>query len=208
MEMYNVSRETIKKLLLYEELIVEGQKKFNLVGSGTLENIWIRHFADSAKIFSITKEIISNSKKSSLNFIDVGSGAGFPGVVFSIMAESENLKMNTVLLDSNLKKCTFLENVKNELNLSFNIINKRSENIEEKFDIITSRAVTSVKKFLDINQNMINKSSNLILLKGKTWKQEIKESKKKWNFELNIVKNNILLDSSGGVTLIIRNLKK
>ena len=53
--MYNVSRETIKKLLLYEELIVEGQKKFNLVGSGTLENIWIRHFADSAKIFSITK---------------------------------------------------------------------------------------------------------------------------------------------------------
>ena len=208
MEMYNVSRETIKKLLLYEELIVEGQKKFNLVGSGTLENIWIRHFADSAKIFSITKEIISNSKKSSLNFIDVGSGAGFPGVVFSIMAESENLKMNTVLLDSNLKKCTFLENVKNELNLSFNVINKRSENIEEKFDIITSRAVTSVKKFLDINQNMINKSSNLILLKGKTWKQEIKESKKKWNFELNIVKNNILLDSSGGVTLIIRNLKK
>ena len=208
MEMYNVSRETIKKLLLYEELIVEGQKKFNLVGSGTLENIWIRHFADSAKIFSITKEIISNSKKSSLNFIDVGSGAGFPGVVFSIMAESENLEMNTVLLDSNLKKCTFLENVKNELNLSFNIINKRSENIEEKFDIITSRAVTSVKKFLDINQNMINKSSNLILLKGKTWKQEIKESKKKWNFELNIVKNNILLDSSGGVTLIIRNLKK
>ena len=115
MEMYNVSRETIKKLLLYEELIVEGQKKFNLVGSGTLENIWIRHFADSAKIFSITKEIISNSKKSSLNFIDVGSGAGFPGVVFSIMAESENLKMNTVLLDSNLKKCIFLENVKNEL---------------------------------------------------------------------------------------------
>ena len=208
MEMYNVSRETIKKLLLYEELIVEGQKKFNLVGSGTLENIWIRHFADSGKIFSITKEIISNSKKSSLNFIDVGSGAGFPGVVFSIMAESENLKMNTVLLDSNLKKCTFLENVKNELNLSFNVINKRSENIEEKFDIITSRAVTSVKKFLDINQNMINKSSNLILLKGKTWKQEIKESKKKWNFELNIVKNNILLDSSGGVTLIIRNLKK
>ena len=208
MEMYNVSRETIKKLLLYEELIVEGQKKFNLVGSGTLENIWIRHFADSAKIFSITKEIISNSKKSSLNFIDVGSGAGFPGVVFSIMAESENLEMNTVLLDSNLKKCTFLENVKNELNLSFNVINKRSENIEEKFDIITSRAVTSVKKFLDINQNMINKSSNLILLKGKTWKQEIKESKKKWNFELNIVKNNILLDSSGGVTLIIRNLKK
>ena len=138
----------------------------------------------------------------------MGSGAGFPGVVFSIMAESENLKMNTVLLDSNLKKCTFLENVKNELNLSFNVINKRSENIEEKFDIITSRAVTSVKKFLDINQNMINKSSNLILLKGKTWKQEIKESKKKWNFELNIVKNNILLDSSGGVTLIIRNLKK
>ena len=55
---------------------------------------------------------------------------------------------------------------------------------------------------------MIKKESILVLFKGRTWKEEVKESKKKWKFELNVVKNNIRIDSSGGVTLVIRNLKK
>ena len=55
---------------------------------------------------------------------------------------------------------------------------------------------------------MTKEKSVIVLLKGRSWKEEVKESKKKWNFELNVVKNNIRIDSSGGVTLIIRNLKK
>ncbi len=207
-ELYNVSRETIERLSVYEKLIIQEQKKYSLVGVSTLDNIWLRHFADSAKIFNIIKDLCLISKKNIYSFADIGSGAGFPGAVISIMAEAENIPINTVLVDSNKKKCSFLRIVKKELQLPYNVLNKRSEDIREKFDIIASRAVTSLGNFLKSNYNIIAKDSNLIVLKGKTWTQEVKESKKKWKFKLNVVKNNIQLDSSGGVTLIIRNLEK
>ena len=207
-ELYNVSRETIEKLLIYEKLILNAQEKYNLVGKSTLSQVWLRHFADSAKIFQIIEDRYDKSKKDPISFADIGSGAGFPGVVISLMLEAKHMIVRTILIDSNKKKSIFLENVKKKMELSYIVLNKRSESVEEKFDIITARAVTSIKKFLDINYNLFKKDSIIILLKGKTWREEIKESKKKWKFQFNVVKNNNQLDSSGGVTLIIRNIKK
>ena len=207
-ELYNVSRETIEKLLIYEKLILNAQEKYNLVGKSTLSQVWLRHFADSAKIFQIIEDRYNKSKKDPISFADIGSGAGFPGVVISLMLEAKHMIVRTILIDSNKKKSIFLENVKKKMELSYIVLNKRSESVEEKFDIITARAVTSIKKFLDINYNLFKNDSIIILLKGKTWREEIKESKKKWKFQFNVVKNNNQLDSSGGVTLIIRNIKK
>jgi len=207
-ELYDVSRETIEKLLIYEKLIIDAQEKYNLVGKSTLNQVWLRHFADSAKIFQIIEDRYNKSKKDPISFADIGSGAGFPGVVISLMLEAKHMIVRTILIDSNKKKSIFLENVKKKMELSYIVLNKRSESVEEKFDIITARAVTSIKKFLDINYNLFKKDSIIILLKGKTWREEIKESKKKWKFQFNVVKNNNQLDSSGGVTLIIRNVKK
>jgi len=208
LDLYDVSRETMEKLSIYEKLIIEGQKKFNLIGKSTLGSIWLRHFADSAKLLKILKEVCQNSEGKVLNLLDVGSGAGFPGVVLSIMTNAEKIPIKVALADSNRKKSLFLKSIKKELGVSYTVVNKRSENINQKFEIITARAVTSVKTFLDLNHNLIKKESILVLFKGRTWKEEVKESKKKWKFELNVVKNNILIDSSGGVTLVIRNLKK
>lgn len=207
-DLYNVSRETIEKLSIYEKLIIEGQTRHSLVGKSTLGNIWLRHFADSAKVLDIIRDIYLNNERKILKLIDIGSGAGFPGVVINIMADAEKIPIEVVLADSNRKKSAFLESIKKELSVSYIVLNKRSENINRKFDIITARAVTSVKSFLDLNNNMTKEKSVIVLLKGRSWKEEVKESKKKWNFELNVVKNNIRIDSSGGVTLIIRNLKK
>ena len=208
LDLYDVSRETMEKLSVYEKLIIEGQKKFNLIGKSTLGSIWLRHFADSAKLLKILKEVYQNSEGKVLNLLDVGSGAGFPGVVLSIMINAEKIPIKVALVDSNRKKSLFLKSIKKELGVSYTVVNKRSENINQKFEIITARAVTSVKTFLDLNHNLIKKESILVLFKGRTWKEEVKESKKKWKFELNVVKNNIRIDSSGGVTLVIRNLKK
>lgn len=208
LDLYDVSRETMEKLSIYEKLIIEGQKKFNLIGKSTLGSIWLRHFADSAKLLKILKEVCQNSEGKVLNLLDVGSGAGFPGVVLSIMTNAEKIPIKVALADSNRKKSLFLKSIKKELGVSYTVVNKRSENINQKFEIITARAVTSVKTFLDLNHNLIKKESILVLFKGRTWKEEVKESKKKWKFELNVVKNNIRIDSSGGVSLVIRNLKK
>ena len=208
MDLYDVSRETMEKLSIYEKLIIEGQKKFNLIGKSTLGSIWLRHFADSAKLLKILKEVYQNSEGKVLNLLDVGSGAGFPGVVLSIMTNAEKIPIKVALADSNRKKSLFLKSIKKELGVSYTVVNKRSENINQKFEIITARAVTSLKTFLDLNHNLIKKESILFMFNGRTWKEEVKESKKKWKFELNVVKNNIRIDSSGGVTLVIRNLKK
>ena len=191
LDLYDVSRETMEKLSIYEKLIIEGQKKFNLIGKSTLGSIWLRHFADSAKLLKILKEVYQNSEGKVLNLLDVGSGAGFPGVVLSIMTNAEKIPIKVALADSNRKKSLFLKSIKKELGVSYTVVNKRSENINQKFEIITARAVTSVKTFLDLNHNLIKKESILVLFKGRTWKEEVKESKKKWKFELNVVKNNI-----------------
>ena len=156
----------------------------------------------------LEQQSYQNSEGKVLNLLDVGSGAGFPGVVLSIMTNAEQIPIKVALADSNRKKSLFLKSIKKELGVSYTVVNKRSENINQKFEIITARAVTSVKTFLDLNHNLIKKESILVLFKGRTWKEEVKESKKKWKFELNVVKNNIRIDSSGGVTLVIRNLKK
>ena len=207
-QLYDVPRETIKQLLDYEKLILICQKDFNLVGRGTLDHFWIRHFADSAKIFPIVKRYSNNNKNSWIKLIDIGTGAGLPGVVFSIISEIDGLKSRVVLVDSNKKKCRFLNEVKLKLGLSYQVMNERSEKIKEKFDVITCRAVSSVLDILNNNYGMIGLKTKLLLFKGKNWEKELKESKKKWKFECNVVKNNKLLDSTGGVTLELTNIKK
>ena len=179
LDLYDVSRETMEKLSIYEKLIIEGQKKFNLIGKSTLGSIWLRHFADSAKLLKILKEVYQNSEGKVLNLLDVGSGAGFPGVVLSIMTNAEKIPIKVALADSNRKKSLFLKSIKKELGVSYTVVNKRSENINQKFEIITARAVTSVKTFLDLNHNLIKKESILVLFKGRTWERRSKGIKKK-----------------------------
>ncbi len=206
--LYDVSRETIQRLLDYESLILTHQKDFNLVGRGTLDQVWIRHFADSAKIFPIIKRYPSNNRKSGVKFVDIGTGAGLPGVVFSIISEIDGFKSRVVLIDSNQKKCRFLNEVKIKLGLSYKVVNERSERLKKKFDVITCRAVSSVLDILTKNHSMIGDKTKILLFKGKNWEIELKESKKKWKFKCNVVKNNKLLDSTGGVTLELTNIRK
>jgi len=206
--LYDVSRETIDQLLDYEKLILSSQRDFNLIGRGTLDQVWIRHFADSAKIFPMIKKNLNNYKNNPIKFIDIGTGAGLPGVVFSIISEVDGLASRVFLVDSNQKKCRFLNEVKAKLGLSYQVVNKRSEKLKETFDVITCRAVSSVVDILNKNHPMIGLKTKILLFKGKYWETELEESKKKWKFKCNVVKNNKLLDSTGGVTLELTNIKK
>ncbi len=204
---FNVPRETIEKLERYHELIVCNQKKINLIGKGTLESIWIRHFGDSAKLLKRVLYYKQKLKIENLEIIDVGTGAGFPGVVFSVLVNDLKIKADISLIESNRKKCNFLELVKIELKQSFKIFNSRAEEMKNKTgNIIFSRAVAPLGKLFNILVNLVNKKTVLMLHKGKNWQKEIIESKKEWKFDYNIVKNDVVLDRSGGVTIEVMNL--
>ena len=206
-KLYNVPRETIEQFAEYHSLLIQYQEKTNLVGSGTISNIWVRHFSDSAKL---TSRIISfkNNAKRSIRVCDVGSGAGFPGLVCLLILSSQKKKIQMTLIESNKKKCQFLNLVKKKLMLSVSIISERVEKVEEKYDVIMSRAVAPLNVLLRFLMPLSGKDTILLLPKGKNYQKEIEKAKKLWNFSYKVVKNSYLLDKSGGVTLEIINLKK
>ena len=205
---FNVSRETIKKLILYEELLKKQNDKYNLISKSSVANIWIRHFADSAKIFYILKEMQAFKKLKSVSLCDVGSGAGLPGALIEMLKLEEGLNCKTTLIESNAKKCNFLNDINKKLCLNAQIINARSEELNQKFDIIVARAVAPLTKLLEQTIKSSKNQTFFVFPKGKTWNLEVNLSKKKWNYQMNIVKNNKLIDKSGGVTLILTNCKK
>ena len=206
-KLHNVSRETIDQLTEYHDLLIKYQEKTNLVGSGTISNVWVRHFSDSAKL---THRIITfkNNVKSSIRICDVGSGAGFPGLVCFLILSGQKHQIKMTLIDSNRKKCEFLNLVKEKLMLPVSIINERVEKIEKKYDVIMSRAVAPLYILLGFLAPLSKKDTILLLPKGKNYLKEIEKAKKLWNFSYKVVRNNYLIDKSGGVTLEIFDLKK
>ena len=206
-KLHNVPRETIEQFTKYHDLLIKHQEKTNLVGSGTVSTIWIRHFSDSAKL---TDRIITytNNMSSTIDVCDVGSGAGFPGLVCFLLLSSKKYQIKMTLIESNRKKCKFLNLVKEKLILPVHIINDRVEKIEKKYDIVMSRAVAPLHILLGLLAPLSKKNTVFLLPKGKNYLKEIKKAKKLWNFSHKVVNNNYLLDKSGGVTLEIVDLKK
>ncbi len=206
-KLYNVSRETIDQFIEYHNLLIKYQEKTNLVGAGSISNIWVRHFGDSAKL---TDRIITfkNNVKKSIRICDVGSGAGFPGLVCFLIFSSQKHQIEMTLVESNRKKCEFLNLVKERLMLPIRIINQRVEKIEKKYDVVMSRAVAPLFILLGLLKPLSKKDTILLLPKGKNYLKEIEKAKKLWNFSYKVVRNNYLIDKSGGVTLEIVDLKK
>ena len=176
-EHFNVSCETLEKLVVYLDLLTIWQKKMNLVSSNSLRDAESRHFLDSAQLYVFCKKINGN-------ILDFGSGAGFPGAVLSILGVSK-----IFLVESNKKKCSFLLELKKETDSNFNVINSRIEDIEFLDPaLIVSRALTSTKNLLLFSiehmlksKNIVSKREalkkvpNLLFLKGKTFRKELND---------------------------------
>ena len=191
----NVSYETITKLNKYLILLKNSQLKFNLVSNRSLEDIWNRHFLDSFQII----KFIGNNKR----MLDFGSGAGFPGMVCGICSTNY-----VYLVDSNKKKVSFLKQIKKKLNLkNVFVYHTRIENFrtKKKFDVICSRAVSSLANLLSYTIDFSNLNTRFIFLKGKKVDKEIIFSKKKWSYNL---KCETSITNKEGKILIIKNLKK
>ena len=174
---FNVSRETIEKLEIYHKLLIEKNKTLNLIGKNTEKSIFSRHFKDSAQIYDLI------DKK--LDIIDVGSGAGFPGIIVKILMENESLNGNIILIEKSPKKSDFLRDLCIKLDLKVKIENRRLEIYDFlKNSTVVSRAFKSILDTIDILYRNIENIKELVLLKGKTYQQEVDNAKKKYTFEL------------------------
>ena len=174
---FNVSRETIEKLNIYEDFLLLSNKNLNLIGKTTENQIYFRHFIDSAQIYKII------DKK--LDVVDLGSGAGFPGLIIKILMNNSNIEGNVTLIEKSARKSKFLSDLSKKLNLVLKIENKKLE--EYNFinnSSVVSRAFKSTLDTLDLLFKNINKIKEIILLKGKTYQQELDEVKKKYTFNV------------------------
>jgi len=195
---FNVSRETIEKLNIYNYFLLENNKLLNLIGKTTENNVFSRHFTDSAQIYDLIDD------KSEI--IDIGSGAGFPGVIIKIFMDSKKIEGNIVLLDKSPKKCKFLDNLSKKLGLKVEIKNVKLEHYKfDKISTIISRAFKKVIETIDILFKNNDKIRSIILMKGKTYQHELEDAKKKYTFDLEKFRS---ITSDESYILKISNIKR
>ncbi len=176
----------------YEKLLRDWSERMNLVAPSTLNDIKNRHFADSAQLADILP--------TNVNIIDLGSGAGFPGVVLAILG------WNVTCIESIGKKVAFLTAVKEQLGLNnLNIYHGRVENFvkENKLDktktVFTARAFASLTKIMDY---VAKTKCRLFLLKGREIETEITEAKHKYKFDYELIPSK----TGDGFIIIVKNI--
>ena len=195
---FNVSRETIEKLNKYKDFLLSSNKQLNLIGKTTENQIFTRHFTDSAQIYDLIED------KSEI--IDLGSGAGFPGVVLKILIDDKKIPGNITLIDKSPKKCKFLHDLSYKLGLTLKIVNLKLENFKfNKISTIVSRAFKKTVDTIDILLKNNDKIRNIILIKGKTYQQELEEAKKKYTFDVEKFRS---ITSDESYILKISNIKR
>lgn len=193
----DVSRETLDKLESYAALLRKWQPAKNLVANSTLDDLWNRHFLDSAQLAPLIR---ARKGEGPFTFLDIGSGAGFPGLVLSAMQMGQ-----AHMVESNHKKSIFMGQVARACGLGAEIHQNRIEDLPSfPVDFITSRACATVGKLLDWAHPFIGKSTDLWLLKGAKVDDELTLAQKSWNMDCEQFES---LTDKTGVVLRIYNIK-
>lgn len=156
-----VTDEKLNQLSIYANFLLEYNTHTNLTAIRDINEVYLKHFYDS---LTLTKVIDLNKEK---NLLDIGSGAGFPGMVLKIFFPN----LSVVLVDSNNKKTKFLELLKEKLDVdNLEVINGRIEAITPKylnyFDVVTARAVTNMPVLTELAMPLVKKDKYFIAMKG------------------------------------------
>ena len=199
LDKFNVPRETFSELDEFKELIIEKNKEINLISPKTINNLKNRHIIDCAQVIDL---IDINSKTCT----DVGSGAGLPGIVLSIILKNKKIDMKMNLYEKSYHKSSFLRSVSKKLKLDNEIF---QEDIFKKKNLVSgsilARAFKPLPVILDLVEKNFEKYTNLIVFMGKNGKQLLEEAFKRWEFEYKERKS---LTSDDSFLLNIKNIKK
>jgi len=190
-----LSKETMDKLEVYNNLLAKWQKSINLVSNNTIKDAVERHFLDSA-------QLIKYIENKYLVIADMGSGAGFPGLILAIMGIK---KVN--LIESDARKCEFMRQVSRETFCKNVVVhNKRIENCSiDDLDLVTARALAPIRDLLAWADSL-KSGVDCLFLKGEKAEEEIKEALKDWDFDYKLYKSDT--DPKGNIVKIEHLSKK
>ena len=195
-----VSRETITSLKKYENILIKANKTLNLIGNSTIKEIWTRHFLDSVQVIDF---IDKNDK----NLIDIGSGAGFPGLVLAVALKDRKIPLKVKLIEKSPKKVKFLKELIQELHVDGQVVNQNVFEEPKKIvgDVFVARAFKPLKIILPLIHNKLENWKKFFIFLGKTGKNELLQASKSWDIEY---KQRVSITSDDSVVIEMNRLKK
>lgn len=197
LEKLDVSRETLERLEIFQELAVKWTQKINLVSKSSRQDIWTRHIEDSAQIWFY-------APKNAQSWVDLGSGGGFPGVVVSILAKQLAPKMRVTLVESDQRKSVFLRTALRQADVDVSVLTKRIEEVPSlNADVLSARALADLSSLMTFSDRHMSRSGVGLFPKGKTWKKEVDQARDLWSFEYECFKS---LTDENSVILKVQNI--
>ena len=164
----NVSRETFDRLASYVDLLRNAAAQQNLIAPSTLETVWERHILDSAQLLRFAK---------GGSWVDIGSGAGLPGIVIAILSSNP-----VTLIEPRRLRAEFLSNVAETLGLtSVSVECAKVQRVRGQFDVITARAVAQLDRFLAMAHHLSKSGTVWVLPKGKNAQSELAQAQLNWH---------------------------
>ncbi len=172
-----ITAEVIERVQIYLDLLLEWRERMNLVGRSTLLDPWRRHILDSVQIFPLlppgTKMVF-----------DIGSGAGFPGLVLALMADA-TMSPYVKLIESDARKCSFLRQVISATGARASVINVRAENMtRQPAEVVTARAVAPLPKLLEFATPLLGDRTVCLFLKGAKVEDELTQATRTWHMHV------------------------
>lgn len=172
------SEAQISDLETFLNLLSDWNQKINLVGPATLPDFWGRHAWDSAQLIFLAPE--------AKVWADLGAGAGLPGIVLAILGK-EREDFHVHLVESMAKRCRFLTEVVERLDLPATVHNERAENLDLDVDIVTARACAPVVRLLGYAKPFFDRGAEGLFLKGQDVGAEIKAARAQWRFDAELL---------------------
>jgi 16S rRNA (guanine527-N7)-methyltransferase len=195
----SVSRETFAALQALEALVRRWTPAINLVSKSTLPHLWTRHIVDSAQLFSLCPE-------SAETWVDIGSGGGFPGLVIAILARETRPSLRVTLVESDLRKATFLRHAAQALKLDVKVESQRIESLAPLHaDVLSARALASLPELVAIASQHLQPNGLAIFPKGARFQEELAQARERWAFDVDTRPS---LSDGEAAILVIRSIHR
>jgi 16S rRNA (guanine527-N7)-methyltransferase len=196
----NVSRETLELVRGYLALLDEWRTRINLIGPNEGRHLWRRHALDSLQLVPLLRP-------QDKSIADLGTGAGFPGLVLACALAGEGRSdARITLVEKSPRKCEFLRAAARQLKLPADILEQRAEDgPPQAFDLVTARALSPLPRLLEQSENWVGPDGWFLFLKGREATTELAQAQSVWAFDLDVRES---ISSPGGQVLAIKSLRR